>query len=332
MPRWATTHNPLDRQAAARRAGLLALAVVVLGVVLPASATVYNNRNPNNPDNVNDPWKKDIANEVGVIEKLNSPVPLDLVFYDEAGAPVELAELFKPGRPVIFNLGYSRCPSICVQMRSQLADTLPESELKLGEDVVILNVSIDPNETPEQSAAMRDQVLTQLKEAGVEPGDGGWRFFTAEQNVLDKLTAAVGYKYLYIPPQDEYGHPGVLVLADGEGVIRRYLSGTAYSPRTLRLSVVETSQGKVGSLLDRAFVTCFVWDPEANNYAATAKFIMMTGGVVVIIFVGGLFLFGMAYEKRRRKMLDEGRPVEDIQRPITLLFGGFTRRTKATAN
>lgn len=284
----------------------LVLALIVALTAAPnAWATVYNSKNPNNPDNQNSPWTEDLAREVGVIEKLNSPIPLDLVFYDEQGAPIELASLFKTGRPVVINLGYSRCPSICIQMRSELTKNLGDTGLDLGEDFIILNISIDPKESPDESKRMQEQILAELADKGVRASAEDWRFLTAEQEMIDRFTAAVGYRYLYIEPQDEYGHPGVLVLADGSGVIRRYLSGTSYSPRTLRLSIVETSEGKVGSLLDRAFVTCFVWDPEANNYAATAKFIMMIGGVVIIVALGLAIIMGFAYERRRRKLLED---------------------------
>ena len=324
MPQRANAYNPTR----VSTQGRCALAVLlVLALALPAAATVYNGQNPENPENVSSPWTADLQKQVGIIEKLNSPIPLDLVFYDEAGAPIELAELFKPGRPVLFNLGYSRCPSLCVQMRSELTKNLGDTELELGKDFIILNISIDPKETPDDSTRLRDQVFAELKAKGQTPSRAGWRFLTAEQEMIDKFTDAVGYRYMYIPPQDEFGHPGVLVLADGQGTIRRYLSGTSYTPRTLRLSIVETSEGKVGSMLDRAFVTCFRWDPDANNYAATAKFMMMIGGGVTILLVGGLLLAGLAYEKRRRHLLESGQAKDLAERPVTLFSGGMTRRS-----
>lgn len=305
------------------------VACVVLFVVtlsLPALATVYNSRNPNNPDNKANPWTEDVAREVGIAEKTNSTIPSDIELIDEAGQAVVLGDLFKQGRPVVINLGYSRCPSICIAMRNQLVEALPDTDLDLGQDFVVLNISIDPQETPDVSAKMQETTLDQLKEKGVEASGDGWRFLTGSQESIAALTAAVGYRYLYIEPQNEYGHPGVLVLADGQGVVRRYLSGTAYSGRTLRLSIVETSQGKVGSFFDQAFVTCFVWDAEANNYTATASFLMMVGGGVIMLFIGGLVLAGFAYEKRRRALLEEGQSPEQVQSPATMLFSGLTRR------
>lgn len=302
MPAWAK-HNPTSRFPATCRRAVVALSLFLVAlVVLPVSARIDNSKNPDNPTNVANPWTEDIIREVGIVEKVNSPIPMDITLIDEAGKSVELGSLFKQGRPVVINLGYSRCPSICIAMRNQLVDAMPDVDLAVGEDFVILNISIDPEETAETSAKMQETTLAQLKEKGVEASADGWRYLTGTQEAITALTEAVGYRYLYIKPQNEYGHPGVLVLADGQGVVKRYLSGTAYSGRTLRLSIVETSQGKVGSLFDQAFVTCFVWDAEANNYTATASFIMMIGGGVTIFFVGGLIWAGFAYEKRRRQL------------------------------
>lgn len=308
MPRWANA-NTTPRNTALSRGAVAALALLVgLLAVAPAHARIDNSKNRDNPTNVANPWTEDLAREVGIVEKVNSPIPFDITLIDEAGKPVQLGSFFKEGRPVVINLGYSRCPSICIAMRNQLVTTLPDTDLNLGEDFIVLNISIDPQETPEVSAEMQQTTLAELKEKGVEVSGDGWRFLTGEQEAITALTDAVGYRYMYIKPQNEYGHPGVLVLADGEGVVKRYLSGTAYSGRTLRLSIVETSQGKVGSLFDQAFVTCFVWDAKANNYTATASFIMMLGGGVTIFFVAGLVWAGFAYEKRRRQLQRDAAP------------------------
>lgn len=306
-------------------AGLCLL--LLLSVSLSAAARYNEQVQGTDPGDIGpSPWTEDVANEVGIIEKINSPVPKGLTLIDEDGSPVELDGFFKERRPVVLNLGYSRCPSICIVMRDQITSVLADTGLELGKDFVILNISIDPNETPAQARDIREQVWARLSEKGLPPATEGWRFLTADQETIQELTEGIGYRYLYIKPQDEYGHPGVLVLADGDGVIRRYMDGKNYDARAMRLTIVETSQGKAGSLLDRAFLTCFVWDPEANNYAATAKFIMMLGGVVVIFFAGGLVLFGLMYEKRRQRLLREGKQGSTAQRPATLWLGGLTRK------
>jgi len=39
-----------------------------------------------------------------------------------------------------------------------------------------------------------------------------------------------------------------------------------FSPRELRLAVVEASQGKVGTAFDRVILRCFKYDPASRKY------------------------------------------------------------------
>ena len=149
MPRWANTTIPTRIRSRAR----CALAVLLLlCIALPTAARYNEQMQGTEPGDIGpNPWTEDLVTQVGIIEKLNSPIPLELVFYDEVGAPTALSELFQEGRPVVINLGYSRCPAICVQMRTELTKNLGETGLTLGEDFIILTISIDPDETPDES-------------------------------------------------------------------------------------------------------------------------------------------------------------------------------------
>lgn len=304
-PQWRTTRSPLA--AALGRRGRLACVALLAGACLmpmPASARYNQDVQGTNPgDNLNNPWQESLVTDIGVIQKLNDTIPTDLPLIDEQGNAVNLADFYKAGRPVVLNLGYNRCPVVCGLMLKQLADTVGDTGLDMGEDYVILNISIDPNETPEHSRKTREDAEAMLKKNGAAFDADGWRFLTADQQTIDTLTDAVGFQYFYIPPQNEFGHPSMIVLTTGDATISRYLTGTTYDSKTLRLSLVEASEGKVGSILDQAFLTCFRWDPEANNYAATAKFIMMTGGVVTMLAIGGGLLTLFAYERRRQTIL-----------------------------
>ena len=50
--------------------------------------------------------------EVGVTERLEEQLPLDLTFQDERGRGVRLGDFFTD-RPVILTLTYSDCPMLC---------------------------------------------------------------------------------------------------------------------------------------------------------------------------------------------------------------------------
>lgn len=287
-------------------AGLLAAGLLA---PLPASARYNQQVTGDTPgESTNNPWNEALITDVGVVQKLNSTVPTDLTLIDEDGKTVQLADFYREGRPVVINLGYNRCPVVCGLMLGQLAQTVGGTELEMGADYIVLNISIDPNETPEHSRATRDEAKELLKDNDAAFNAAGWRFLTADQATIDTLTESVGYRYFYITAQNEFGHPSVLVVTTPDATISRYLTGTTYDSKELRRSLVSASDGEVGNLLDQVFMTCFRWDPEANNYTATAKFIMMAGGGVTMLFLGGGVLALFAYEKRRQQILNDQDP------------------------
>ncbi|MEM9019679.1 MAG: SCO family protein [Planctomycetota bacterium] len=302
-PDWRTTRH-LTLSASRRSAVALCGLILFCLLAAPASARYNQQVQDTVPgqDQAN-PWLDELNNDVGITQKLGDALPTALPFIDEQGETVTLDQFLQTGRPIILNLGYNRCPSVCGLVLGHLVQNVGETGLDLGGDYLILNVSIDPGETPEHSRERRDEVKQMMAEAGAAFDPEGWRFLTAEPATIQSLTQTTGYGYIYLPAQNEFGHPAALVLLTGDGQISRYLTGTTYDGKTLRLSLVEASEGKVGNLLDAAFLTCFRWDSEANNYTATAKFIMMTGGVVTIVAItGGVFML-FAYERRRQQLL-----------------------------
>ena len=308
-PIWRTTRSA-SPSAPGRTGGrtlgsrLAVACLAALSIAAPAGARYNDQVQETTPgQNQVNPWNDALQNEVGITQKLGDTLPTDLPFIDEQGNTVTLKSLLKPGRPVILNLGYNRCPSVCGLMLGQLTQTVGGTGLDMGGDYLILNISIDPGETPQHSRERREEVQQLMKDQGAAFNADGWRFLTAEPATIQSLTQATGYGYIYMPAQNEFGHPAALVILTDQGNISRYLTGTTYDSQTLRLSLVEASQGKIGNLLDAAFLTCFRWDAEANNYTATAKFIMMTGGVVTMIMIAAGVVTLFAYEKRRQQLL-----------------------------
>ena len=55
----------------------------------------------------------DDLKNVGIDQRLDQQVPLELEFKDETGKTVKLGDYFQSGRPVILNLVYYTCPMLC---------------------------------------------------------------------------------------------------------------------------------------------------------------------------------------------------------------------------
>jgi protein SCO1/2 len=82
-----------------------------------------------------------------------------------------------------------------------------------------------------------------------------------------------------------------------DGRMSRYLYGVEYDPQTLRLSLVEAADGKIGSTTDRVLLFCYHYDAESGRYGPAAMRLMQLGGLVtVVVLVGGIWVL-----RRREK-------------------------------
>ena len=59
--------------------------------------------------------RPELLKQVGIDQKLNQSIPLDLTFRDENGANVQLGQFFGQ-KPVILTLVYYNCPMLCTQV------------------------------------------------------------------------------------------------------------------------------------------------------------------------------------------------------------------------
>jgi len=59
---------------------------------------------------------------VGIDQRLNQQLPLDVNLKDEYGRDVKLRDFFKAGKPVILAPVYYRCPMLCTQILNGVAD------------------------------------------------------------------------------------------------------------------------------------------------------------------------------------------------------------------
>ena len=235
---------------------------------------------------------------VDVVERLSETLPLDLEFKNERGRTIRLGDYFGKERPVILVLAYYECPMLCSLVLNGMAKGLKGLDWVPGEKFEIVTVSIDPREGPDLARFKKQEYLRELKLPGAEQG---WHFLTGKESDVRALADAVGFKYRYVKARDEYAHPAVLTLSTPEGVISRYLYGIKFEPRDLRLSLVEASEGKVGSTLDRFLLYCYHYDATAGRYAPVAKNIMRVGGALTVLVLGGALLVFWARELRRKR-------------------------------
>jgi protein SCO1/2 len=219
-------------------------------------------------------------------QALGVQVPLDLPFRDETGRAVQLSQYFT-GRPVILALVYYECPMLCVQALNGLVRSLKVLALEPGRDYTIVTVSFNPAETPAEAAAKKDEYVGRLKRPGAADA---WHFLTGPETSIRVLTDTVGFHYVYDAATKQFAHPTGIIVLTPEGKTSKYVFGIDYGPRDIRFALVEASDHKVGTPVDRLLLYCYHYDPTSGRYGLVLINVIRIGGVLTVALIGGFIL------------------------------------------
>jgi protein SCO1/2 len=232
---------------------------------------------------------------VGIDQRLNEQVPLNLTFKDEQGKTVKLGDYFHEGRPVILNLVYFQCPMLCTEVLNGLTSALKVIRFTPGKEFEVVTVSIDPRETPQLAANKKEMYLKKL---GNPDAAKGWHFLTGEQPQIAALAQAVGFRYRFDAKQDQFAHAAGIMLLTPAGKVAQYYFGVEYSAKDMRLGIVEASQNKIGSLADYVLLYCYHYDPRTGRYGATITNIIRLAGIATVAVLGSFLILLFRTEKR----------------------------------
>jgi protein SCO1/2 len=240
---------------------------------------------------------------VQIEDKLGSRVEIgSLQFRNEAGEQVSLESYFKKGKPVLLALVYYECPNLCTLVLTGLLDSLKSLDWTVGEKFEVVAVSINPNETPELATSKKANYLKQYARAGAE---SSWHFLTGEEPQIRALAGQVGFGYRYVPEEKQYAHGAAVFVLTPEGVLSRTLYGIQYAPKDVKLALLEASEGKIGSVVDRFLLFCYSYDPVTKKYSVTLTRVMQAGGLGSTLLFGG-YLAVFWFRQRRVKDSEKG--------------------------
>lgn len=223
---------------------------------------------------------------VGIDQRLNNQVPLDLKFQDEDGKTVTLGSYFGK-RPVILSLVYYSCPMLCTMAENGLLNALRDVQFNIGEQYEVVTVSIDPTETREMAMGKKGVYVGLYGRPGAKQG---WHFLVGQEPSIRALTQAVGFHYNYIPETRQFAHATGIVVLTPQGKVSKYFYGILYQPRDIRLSLVEASNEKIGNPVDAVLLYCCQYDPAEGKYSLVISRILRIGGVVTILSLGTLMI------------------------------------------
>jgi protein SCO1/2 len=276
-------------------AAAIVLCVACLTPSLPAQVSRYGDKQMGQSSDK----PPAILNGVGIEQRLNTQLPLNLAFNDDAGNPVHLSEYFGK-RPAILALVYYRCPMLCSEELDGLTSALQMVRFIPGKDFNVIVVSIDPNEGPDLAAAKK---RSYLKRYGKPETAGGWHFLTGTQPNIDALTHAVGFNYVKLPTPDgkttQYAHASSIQIVTPEGKLAQYYMGVEYSPRDMLLGLNEASANRIGSPVDNILTYCYHYDPQTNKHSLIVARVVQLGGFLTVILLGGFMVLMLRRDYRQ---------------------------------
>ncbi len=240
-----------------------------------------------------------ILQRVGIDQKLNAQVPLDLVFRDESGRAVTLREYFGE-RPVLLSLVYYECPMLCTLILNGLLRSLRALSFTAGKEFVVLTVSFDPREGPQLAAAKK---RAYVRSYGRPEAERGWHFLTGDEDAIRRLTEAVGFRYAFDAETGQFAHASGIMVLTPQGRVARYFYGIEYAPRDLRLGLVEAAQGKIGSPVDQLLLYCYHYDPKTGRYSMLIMNVLRLAGAATVLAVGGFMLVMFRRERRKKRAI-----------------------------
>ncbi len=234
--------------------------------------------------------------EVTIEQKLNSQLPLDAKFKDENGQTVQLGQYFGK-RPVVLALVYYDCPMLCTQILNGMVRAARVLTFTPGKDYEVLAISFDAREKPKQALAKK-QIY--MKDYGHPETADGWHFLTGDPDSIKRVTEAVGFRYKWDVYTATFAHASAIYVLTPEGKLSKYFYGIEYSPKDMRLGLIEASHDKIGTAVDQVLLFCYHFDPTTAKYTPVALDILRVAGAATVLMLGGFVIIMLRRDSRQK--------------------------------
>ena len=239
--------------------------------------------------------------DVAFDQQLNQQVPLDLTFRDESGKTVYLASYFKQ-KPVILNFVYYKCRDLCPLLLDGIVRSLRALSFDAGNQFDVLTVSFDPHDDAPLAAAKKTDLVAKYSRPGAAPG---WHFLTGDETSIQRLTQSVGFRYSYDARTGEFGHATGIIILTPQGKTSRYFYGIDFSPRDLRLGLIEAAADQIGSPIDQLLLFCYHYDPTSGKYNLLVTRVIQIAGAATVLALGAFIIAMLRRDRNPHSGVDQ---------------------------
>ena len=219
-----------------------------------------------------------ILSKIAIDQKIGEQLPLDLPFVDDHGRRIRLGDVIGK-RPVVLALVYYECPMLCSQVLNGLVSSLSVMSLNVGTEFDVVAVSFNPKEGPGLASQKK---AAYVERYGRPQTADGWHFLTGTQDSIARLTDAVGFRYELDKEIGQFAHGAAVEVITPKGTIAKYFYGIEFSPRDLRLGLVDASDERIGSVIDDVLLFCYHYDPASGKYGPAVLRMVRVAGVATI--------------------------------------------------
>ena len=241
-------------------------------------------------------------NQITFDQNIGQQISGDLTFRDSDGAKFQFAA-HVGSKPALLVLGYYHCPMLCSLINDGLIEALQELRVDVGNDFDLINVSIDPRETPKLAAWKKTEYLKRYGRPGAE---NGWHFLTGDETTIAKIARETGFRFAYDPASDEYAHPSGVIVLTPQGKISRYFLGVNIDPRELREAIIAAARDQTGSVIQRLVLLCYHYNPITSKYGSLIMLILRASGVGTLLAVIAFIVWMVGRDRRARRLSRAG--------------------------
>jgi protein SCO1/2 len=203
---------------------------------------------------------------------------------------------------VILSFVYYRCQDLCPLVLDGLVRSLRPLSFNAGDQFDVVAVSFDPRDTPALAAAKKADFV---KQYGRPETQDGWHFLTGDKNAIHRLTEAAGFRYNYESDKDRFAHAAGILLLSPDGKIARYFYGIEFSPRDLRLGLIEASAHKIASPIDQLLLFCYHYDPASGKYSLLITNVLRLAALGTVVALLGFIALMLRRDRSRANAAGE---------------------------